>query len=137
MALIKNKSIVSLSENEIFVFGSNLSGIHGAGAAEYALQHFGAVLWEGEGLMGQSYALPTKRANVYDTCSLEEISGAIERLYQTARQNPQLRFYLTRIGQGYAGLKESVIRPLIEKAMRPSNVIPWWVWENTDGEYNA
>jgi hypothetical protein len=130
MPVIKNKSIVSLSDNEIFVFGSNLAGIHGAGAAEYALQHFGAVLWVGEGLMGQSYALPTKRANVWDTCSLDEILAALERLGETARQNEHLTFYLTRIGQGYAGLKEADIRPLVEKALLPDNVIPWWNWEN-------
>ncbi len=131
MAIIKNKSIESLAENEVFVFGSNRAGIHGAGAAEYALRHFGAVLGVGEGLMGQSYALPTKQGNVYQTCSLDEIFEAILRLKNTASENKHLIFYLTRIGQGYAKLNEADILPLIEKAELPDNVLPWWLWENS------
>jgi hypothetical protein len=137
MAIIKNKSIKTLSENEVFVFGSNLAGVHGAGAAEYALRHFGAVLGVGEGLMGQSYALPTKRANIYQVCSLGEIFESLLRLRDTAKENSNLVFYLTRIGQGYAKLNEADIIPLIKKAELPNNILPWWIWENTDGEYNA
>ena len=48
----------------IFVFGSNIRGIHGAGAALYARQHCGAICERGVGPQGRSYAIPTKDDNL-------------------------------------------------------------------------
>ena len=56
--------IVSLAENEIFVFGSNLAGAHGGGAARIAYDKFGAVWGNGVGIQGQSYAIPTMQGGV-------------------------------------------------------------------------
>jgi hypothetical protein len=130
MATIKNENIVSLNENEIFVFGSNRAGIHGAGAALYAATHFGAVRGVGEGLTGRSYALPTKRAD-FSVCSLPEIKLSLNILAESAKENQPYIFYLTRIGQGYAGLQEKVIKQLVLETDLPDNVLPWWLWEDS------
>lgn len=129
MATINNKNIVSLDDNEIFVFGSNRAGIHGAGAALYAATHFGAVEGVGEGLTGCSYALPTKRAD-FRVCSLREINLSLKILAETAKENQPYIFFLTRIGQGYAGIEEEVIKKLVLETNLPDNVLPWWLWEN-------
>ena len=98
------ENIQSLKENEVFLFGSNRAGRHGAGAARLALNKFGAVYGEGEGLFGQSYALPTKDENI-QTLPLEEIAGHIATFLKFARENSNLTFYVTQIGCGLAGLK--------------------------------
>jgi hypothetical protein len=139
MATIKNKNIVSLDENEIFVFGSNRAGIHGAGAAHYAATHFGAVRGVGEGLTGRSYALPTKRAD-FSVCSLREIKLSLDILAETAKENHPYIFFLTRIGQGYAGIGEEVIKKLVLETDLPDNVLSWWLWEdqtNTSRSYET
>lgn len=128
MAEIYNNFIESLDSNEIFVFGSNQAGIHCAGAALMAKLRFGAVDGTGEGLMGNCYALPTKDRN-FNVRSLDDIFESILKLKECATQNPSYMFYLTRIGQGYAGLSESNIKQLVEKADLPENVQPWWEWE--------
>jgi hypothetical protein len=53
-----------LKENEIFVFGSNLEGMHGGGAARAAYNKFGAIWGQGVGLQGQSYGIPTMHGGV-------------------------------------------------------------------------
>lgn len=102
----------------IFVFGSNLAGRHGAGAAKYALQHEGAVYRKGVGHYGNSYALPTKDSNI-QTLDLEDIAAFVDLFIQYAEFNPELEFKVTRIGCGLAGYKDSEIAPLFNKA--PSN----------------
>jgi hypothetical protein len=128
MAIIRNQTIVALNENEVFVFGSNQAGIHGAGAAQIARIHFGAKYGVGEGLTGSSYALPTKDEN-FNVRSLNQIYDSLLKLKEAANQNPDKKFLLTRIGQGYAGLNERQIKPLVIQANLPENVVPWWVWE--------
>jgi hypothetical protein len=128
MAIIRNQTIVALNENEVFVFGSNQAGIHGAGAAQIARIHFGAKYGVGEGLTGSSYALPTKDEN-FNVRSLNQIYDSLLKLKDAANQNPDKKFLLTRIGQGYAGLNERQIKPLVIQANLPENVVPWWVWE--------
>ena len=105
--------IESLKENEIFVFGSNLAGIHGAGAAKTALK-FGAVYSKGEGLYGNTYAIPTKDAEI-ETLPLVEIDKHIAKFKECVLKNPDKMFLLTAIGCGLAGYKNSDIFPLFCK----------------------
>jgi hypothetical protein len=99
----------------IFVFGSNTAGRHGKGAALHARTHCGAVYGQGEGLQGQSYAIPTKddRLNVLP---LPVIRKYVETFLAFARAHPDLEFQVTRIGCGLAGYQESQIAPLFRHA---------------------
>lgn len=107
----------------IFVFGSNLLGIHGAGAAKAALEKHGAKQGVGEGRSGNSYAIPTK-ATPWRRLPLVEISANVGRFIQYAREHPELEFYITRIGCGLAGYTEAEIKPMFEGA--PSNCRFTW-----------
>ena len=110
----------------IFVFGSNLAGRHGAGAAKEALLHWGAIHGQGEGPQGQSYALPTKDADI-QTLPLKEIRKYVGQFAAFVNAHPELTFLITKIGCGLAGYKEEQIEPLFEGA--PDNcVLPigWW-----------
>ena len=98
--------------NEIFVFGSNLAGIHGAGAAKAALR-YGARHGHGIGLVGQSYAIPTKDVDI-KTLPIDNIKPYIERFKKVTLQYPQAKFFVTRVGCGLAGYKDSQIAPLFK-----------------------
>lgn len=102
-----------LESNEIFVFGSNAQGAHGGGAAYFAMQRFGAVWGIGEGLQGQSYAIPTMEG-------LESLAGAIYRFTSFAREHKELDFFVTAIGCGIAGYTPEDIAPLFFKLKTPS-----------------
>ena len=102
----------------IFVFGSNMAGRHGAGAARVALKQHGAVYGNGLGHQGNSYALPTKDINI-QTLDLVDIKAFVYLFIQYAEFNPQLEFQVTRIGCGLAGLKDSDIAPMFKGA--PAN----------------
>lgn len=108
--------ITKLNPGEIFVFGSNLSGYHGGGAARYAYNHFGAVWGQGVGLQGQSYAIPTMQGGV------ETIKPYVDQFIEFARQHPELTFLVTPIGCGIAGFKEDEIAPLFDAALEMDNV---------------
>lgn len=97
--------------NRIFVFGSNLAGIHGKGAALDALRLYGAVYGVGEGLRGNSYALPTKDAHLR-RLPLDAILGHVNRFKDFARTRLDLQFFVTRIGCGLAGYKDIQIAPM-------------------------
>ena len=84
--------ITKLQPDEIFVFGSNLAGMHGGGAARLAYQRFGAVWGQGVGLQGQSYAIPTMQGGV------ETIQPYVDEFIEFAKQHPQLKFLVTEIG---------------------------------------
>jgi len=120
--------IEALGPNDVFVFGSNLAGRHGRGAALTARQKFGAEYGVGEGLTGQSYALPTKDAQL-QVVSPERLVEGLARLATTAKQTPDKTFLLTRVGQGLAGMDEAAVRGAVESAGLPENVRPWWTWE--------
>lgn len=105
--------------NAIFVFGSNLAGRHGKGAALWASRHRGARYGQGEGLQGQSYAIPTKDGSLR-TLSLEEIGLAVGRFIAFATERPELTFELTPIGCGLAGYVPAQIAPMFRDA--PANV---------------
>lgn len=99
----------------IFVFGSNLAGHHGAGAARDALQDWGAAPGVGEGRTGDSYAIPTKDAKIR-TLPLFEIFWSIKRFIAYAHRHPELDFQVTRIGCGLAGYRDADIAPLFADA---------------------
>lgn len=105
--------------DHIFVFGSNLAGIHGAGAARWAYR-FCRAGWEvGEGLFNESYALPTKDRQL-KTLPLEEIKKHVDKFIECANQNPELDFFVTRVGCGLAGYTDSDVAPMFENV--PINV---------------
>ena len=108
--------ISKLAPNEVFVFGSNLEGIHGGGAALTAYKKFGAVWGQGTGLQGQSYAIPTMQGGV------ETIKPYVDEFIDFARKHPDLRFLVTPIGCGIAGFKPSQIAPLFKEAKNIFNI---------------
>ena len=116
--------INSLKENEIFVFGSNLAGMHGGGAARVARLHFGAVMGKGVGMQGQSYAIPTMQGGT------DTIQPYVDEFIAYARQNPDKKFLVTPIGCGIAGFEPEDIAPLFEKAKEVKNIsLPESFWE--------
>ena len=108
--------IDSLREDEVFVFGSNLAGMHGGGAARVARMKFGAVTGFGVGLQGQSYAIPTMQGGV------ETIRPYVDEFITFTQNHPELYFYVTRIGCGIAGFKDKDIAPLFAQAATLPNV---------------
>lgn len=108
--------ITELKPDEVFVFGSNLHGMHGGGAAYVAFRQFGAVMGCGVGLRGQSYAIPTMQGGV------ETIKPYVDEFIAFAKAHPELFFYVTRIGCGIAGFKDKEIAPLFSEAVEVENV---------------
>jgi hypothetical protein len=100
---------------EIFVFGSNLAGIHGAGAARYARLHHGAIMRQGIGLQGQSYGIPTKDLNI-KPLSLTEIAKYVTQFLEFAEAHPEMTFNVSRIGCGLAGYVDEQIAPMFKGA---------------------
>jgi len=95
----------------IFVFGSNLLGIHGAGAAKFARFHHGAKIGVGEGITGNSYALPTK-FTPRRGMPLSEIQKKINTFLKFAKYHPEMNFQVTQIGCGLGGWHRKDIAPL-------------------------
>lgn len=109
-----------MSEAPIFVFGSNLAGRHGRGAAQFALKHHGAVYGQGVGLQGNSWAIPTKNHQLR-VLPLNEIGLYVAAfLAQAEALYPDREFEVTKIGCGLAGYTPEQIGPLF--AMAPANV---------------
>lgn len=116
---------MKLTSQKIFVFGSNLKGAHGAGAAKYARLHHHAKYGVGEGKTGNAYALPTKDENI-EVRSLDDIKESIDRFIEYARDNPEKEFHVTRIGCGYAGFKDEQIAPLFRDMPNNCLVDSYW-----------
>ena len=108
--------ITVLRADEVFVFGSNLAGMHGGGAAYAAFKQFGAVWGCGVGLQGQSYAIPTMQGGV------ETIKPYVDDFIDFAHARPDLFFYVTRIGCGIAGFADAEIAPLFAAARTVPNI---------------
>ena len=98
-------------DNSIFVFGSNLAGRHGKGAAKIAKDKFGAMYGVGQGLTGKSYAIPTKD-KVLKSLSIKEINENILEFVSFVKKNSHLKFFITAVGCGLAGYKDEDIAPL-------------------------
>lgn len=116
MERITPRWIDALKDNEIFVFGSNLAGAHGGGAARVALDKFGAVLGQGVGLQGQSYAIPTMHGGP------DRIQPYVDEFIIFAEEHPEMNFLVTPIGCGIAGFTPEEIAPLFARAKDLENV---------------
>ncbi|MBO4444596.1 MAG: hypothetical protein J5814_07520 [Bacteroidaceae bacterium] len=114
--------ITELQPNEIFVFGSNLQGMHGGGAALIAYRKFGAIMGQGVGLQGQSYGIPTMQGGV------ETIRPYVDEFILFAQAHPELTFLVTRIGCGIAGFTDEEMAPLFREAYNVENIVlpPGW-----------
>ncbi|KWW29918.1 MAG: hypothetical protein AUK63_1145 [bacterium P3] len=112
-----------LGANEVFVFGSNIQGMHMGGAARVAYNQFGAEWGNGEGLQGQSYALPTMEG-------LESTKIAAKGFTECAKTHPELKFYVTPVGCGIAGYTPEEIAPMFKEAAKLENVyLPVSFWK--------
>ena len=109
--------ITELKDNEIFVFGSNLAGSHGGGAAWLAYERFGAVWGQGVGLQGRSYGIPTMQGGV------ETIRPYVDEFLTFAKEHQEYKFLVTRIGCGIAGFTTLEMAPLFAKAVDMENVL--------------
>lgn len=120
---IASDRIAELADNEFFVFGSNIQGMHGGGAAWYAHKTFGAEWGIGEGLTGRCYALPTMEGKA----SLEH---AVRNFTDCAKCHPELTFLVTAVGCGIAGYRPSEVAPLFREASKLTNVyLPQVFWD--------
>lgn len=116
--------IDDLQENQVFVFGSNLAGMHGGGAARIARLRFGAVMGNGVGMQGRSYAIPTMQGGT------ETIRPYVNDFIAYAKEHPELTFLVTPIGCGIAGFEPEDIAPLFELASNVENIwLPKSFWE--------
>lgn len=112
--------IQKLADHEVFVFGSNLAGKHGAGAALQAVK-WGAVYGNGFGLHGKTFAIPTKDQNL-QVLDINTINIYVEGFLIYARKHTELNFLVTEIGCGLAGYRHSDIAPLFRDALYNSNI---------------
>ncbi len=108
--------INNLKPNEIFVFGSNLDGMHGGGAARAAYNKFGAIWGQGVGLQGQSYGIPTMHGGV------DVIKPYVDEFINFAKSHHELKFLVTRIGCGIAGFRDEEMAPLFKDAIEIENI---------------
>lgn len=116
--------IDDLQENQVFVFGSNLAGMHGGGAARVARLRFGAVMGKGVGMQGRSYAIPTMQGGT------KTIRPYVNDFIAYAKEHPELTFLVTPIGCGIAGFEPEDIAPLFEEASNVENIwLPKSFWE--------
>ena len=116
--------IDDLQENQVFVFGSNLAGMHGGGAARIARLRFGAVMGKGVGMQGRSYAIPTMQGGT------ETIRPYVNDFIAYAKEHPELTFLVTPIGCGIAGFEPKDIAPLFEEASNVENIwLPKSFWK--------
>lgn len=116
--------IDTLKPNEVFVFGSNIAGRHGGGAAALAVRKFGAVFGQAEGRQGNSYAIPTVGVTE------EQINEAVQRFCNYAGHHSELTFLVTPVGCGHGGFEPYTIAPMFMKAARLNNVkLPRIFWD--------
>lgn len=122
---ITPEQISNLKPNEVFVFGSNLQGIHAGGAARFAVLKFGAEMGNPNGIQGQSYAIPTlsKPGGLPNhKLPLSEIGKYVNEFISFASQHPNVFFYVTPIGCGIAGFTEEEIAPLFSECINMENI---------------
>ena len=122
---VASDHIATLGENEIFVFGSNIQGAHGGGAAWFAHKNLGAEWGVGEGLTGRCYALPTMEGEA-------SLKVAVDHFIACAKEHPELTFLVTAVGCGIAGYTPNEVAPLFKEALTLENVyLPEIFLENT------
>ena len=126
---ITPEHINKLTDNQVFVFGSNLSGIHGKGAARMAHQYYNAEWGIGVGFTGVCYAIPTKDYGILRTLKLNEIKIYVNDFIETAKQFSDYTFLVTRIGCGLAGYRDEEIATLFKDAIDVENIfLPESFW---------
>lgn len=108
--------ITTLADGEVFVFGSNLEGLHGGGAALLAYERFGAIWGQGTGLQGKSYGIPTMHGGV------DVIAPYVDDFIAFAREHRELKFLVTEIGCGIAGFTVEEMAPLFKDAIDEENI---------------
>lgn len=113
-----------LAADEVFVFGSNLAGMHGGGAARMAYEHFGAEWGVGVGPTGQCYAIPTMQGGI------DTIRPYVDEFIVYAKQHSDKRFLVTRIGCGIAGFTDDEIAPLFREALAIPNIALPQLWHS-------
>ena len=116
--------ITRLAADEVFVFGSNLAGMHGGGAARMAYEHFGAEWGVGVGPTGQCYAIPTMQGGI------DTIRPYVDEFIVFAKQHSDKRFLVTRIGCGIAGFADEEIAPLFREALAIPNIALPQLWHS-------
>lgn len=116
MKRISPRRIETLKDNEIFVFGSNLAGMHGGGTAALAYRCWGAVWGQGVGMQGQCYAIPTMHGGV------DKIKPYVDEFIEYARNHSEYDFLVTEIGCGIAGFVPADIAPLFVEALDVKNI---------------
>lgn len=120
--------IKEIKPNEVFVFGSNLSGRHGKGAAKTALG-WGAKWGQASGIQGKTYGIPTKDASIRRTLTILEIKPYVDDFIEWAKYHSGNTFYVTEIGCGLAGYKPKHIAPLFKECINIKNVyLPERFW---------
>ena len=108
--------ITTLADDEVFVFGSNLEGLHGGGAALLAYERFGAIWGQGTGLQGKSYGIPTMHGGI------DTIAPYVDEFIAFAREHRELKLLVTEIGCGIAGFTVEEMAPLFKDAMDEENI---------------
>ena len=111
------ENLTHLEQDEIYVFGSNVDGIHDKGDALIAYKYFGAVMGQNSGLQGQSYAIPTMNGDI------EKMKPYIQDFFELAGEWDQTMFYVTRIGCDIPGITDSARAPLFAEALTLYNVL--------------
>ena len=120
---ISSSRITELKPDEIFVFGSNLEGLHGGGAAYLAYRKWGAIWGQGVGLQGQTYGISTMHGGP------DAIRPYVDEFIKFAQVHPELKFLVTEIGCGIAGFTPEEIAPLFIEAIPVENIyLPERFW---------
>lgn len=121
---ITSNRIIELKPGEIFVFGSNLEGAHGGGAALLAWRKWGAIWGQGAGLQGQTYGIPTMHSGP------DAIKPYVDEFISFAKEHSEMTFLVTEIGCGIAGFKPSEIAPLFRNGTDVPNIhLPQRFWD--------
>lgn len=127
------ENITELKPNEVFVFGSNMNGNHAGGAARVAVEKFGAIMGQAEGLQGQSYAIPTLDKDMQKV-DLDTLQKSLFRFCQFANDNQNKTFYLTKIGLGIAGFTLDEILSVINRVDMPDTL---YCYQSEESEYKV
>jgi len=111
--------ITELKEDEIFTFGSNIQSRHGAGAAKLAVDKFGAIYGQAEGLQGQSYAIITTdlSKSYRPSVDIQVVKDSIDKFIEFAINQPHLTFLVTEIGCGLAGFTVEQVAPMFKRVL--------------------
>lgn len=107
----------------MFVFGSNEQGLHYGGAAKAAVENFGAIMGQGNGLQGKSYAIPSMSG-------IGVMGEYVKKFCEFAKAHPEERFLVTEIGCGIAGYSIGEVAPLFECCVEVENItLPASFWD--------